>query len=205
MHTSAALTKMLDAVAADDPRIAAAIATVGYPAPRKRPADFGALLRIIIGQQVSVAAARTIAARVWALMDAHPSPTKIAALSDDDLRQVGLSRQKIRYARSLSEEVRSGRLSLSALAEKSDEAVIESLTTVKGVGRWSAEMFLIFSLGRQDVWPVGDLGVREGVGRLLKLDARPSPAQTREIGAAWKPHRSAMALFSWHYLHNAPV
>ncbi|MEL6346324.1 MAG: DNA-3-methyladenine glycosylase 2 family protein [Myxococcota bacterium] len=204
MDSPATLKGMVDAVAENDGRVRALVASVGYPAPRLRPAGFGALLRIILGQQVSVAAARTIAGRVWAMMDDAPSAAKLSTLPDPALRGAGLSRQKLAYARSLADALESGALNLDALSQMNDEAAIKALTAVKGLGRWSAEMYLMFSLQRPDIWPVGDLGVREGVRRVFRLETRPSPAETRTLGEGWRPHRSVMAMMMWRILNNAP-
>ncbi len=171
----------LDALAAIEPGIAAAIAATGYPDERIREPGYATLLRTIVGQQVSVAAA----ASVWNKQDF------------DALRACGLSRQKQGYARSLAELVVTGALPLDALPADDEEA-IAYLTQVKGIGRWSAEIYLLFAEGRTDIWPAGDLAVQEGVGRLLKLETRPSEKEIRVIAERWRPHRGAAAIFTWH-------
>ena len=197
----------LDALAATEPAFAAGIARAGYPDTRIRERGYATLLRTIVGQQVSVAAA----ASVWRKLEAVGDPTDphvVAALSDEALRACGFSRQKAGYARSLADEVTSGRLDLSALPEDDEEA-IAALVRVKGIGRWSAEIYLLFAEGRADVWPAGDLAVQIEVGRLLGHDARPSEKLTRELAEAWRPYRGAAAIFAWHHygagVEMAPV
>ena len=191
----------LDALAAIEPAFAAGLARAGYPGPRLSERGFATLLRTIVGQQVSVKAA----AAVWAKLDATvgdaSDPGRIAAASDEELRAAGLSRQKAGYARSLADEVMSGRLPLEALPED-DEQAIAALVRVKGIGRWSAEIYLLFAEGRSDIWPAGDLAVQIEVGRLLGLDARPSEKRVRDLAEAWRPHRGAAAIFAWHHYNS---
>ena len=197
-----ALRAGVDALAAIEPGFARGLARVGYPAPRIRETGYATLLRTIVGQQVSVHAANA----VWRKLEAAGDPTDpavIATLSDEALRACGFSRQKSGYARSLAEEVTSGRLDLAALPDD-DEAAIEQLIRVKGIGRWSAEIYLLFAEGRPDVWPAGDLAVQIEVGRLLGHDARPSEKQTRALAEAWRPHRGAAAIFAWHHYGAGP-
>ncbi len=196
---------LLDQVSVEDDRIAKALEKVGYPPERIRPKGLQTLLSAIIGQQVSVHAARAIQDRVFSLMDNNPTPAKILALPEEALKGAGLSRQKLIYVRSLAETINRGDLNLSKLDDASDEAAIKAITTVKGLGRWSAEMYLMFALGRPDVWPVDDLGVQEGVARMLSLKARPKPKVLSDIGARWSPARSAVALLAWHYYAKVPL
>lgn len=191
------LQASLDALAAIEPRFADAIAATGYPEARIRDPGYTTLLRTIVGQQVSVAAASSVWNKLEALLGEGCAPDKLIAQDFDALRACGLSRQKQGYARSLAELVISGELPLDALPEDDEEA-IAYLTKVKGIGRWSAEIYLLFAEGRVDIWPAGDLAVQEGVGRLLKLDARPSEKDIREIAEKWRPHRGAVAIFTWH-------
>ena len=125
----------------------------------------------------------------------------LLATSDETLRAVGLSRQKISYARSLADEVLSGRLPLEALPED-DEAAIAELTKIKGIGRWSAEIYLLFAEGRPDIWPAGDLAVQQACGRLYGLAERPNEVETRVLAEPWRPRRGAMAIFTWHVYGN---
>lgn len=191
------LQASLDALAAIEPRFADAIAATGYPEARIRDPGYTTLLRTIVGQQVSVAAASSVWNKLEALLGEGCAPDRLIAQDFDALRACGLSRQKQGYARSLAELVISGELPLDALPDDDEEA-IAYLTKVKGIGRWSAEIYLLFAEGRVDIWPAGDLAVQEGVGRLLKLDARPSEKDIREIAEKWRPHRGAAAIFTWH-------
>jgi DNA-3-methyladenine glycosylase II len=192
------LRASLDALAAGEPAIAAAIARAGYPPTRIRPRGYETLLRTIIGQQVSVAAAQSIWNKLAAQLGDLADPGTVGAASDEDLRAAGLSRQKAGYARSLAEEVTSGGLDLAALPAD-DEAAIAQLVRVKGIGRWSAEIYLLFAEGRPDIWPAGDLAVQIEVGRILGHAKRPSEKLTRELAEAWRPHRGAAAIFAWHH------
>lgn len=203
--TADRLKTLLDAVSERDVQIKKAVEAVGYPPPRERPSGFPTLLSAIVGQQVSVQAAAAILGRVVDLMDGDPAPEKIPHLSDDDLRGAGLSRQKVRYVRSLSDTVLAGKLDFSAISRLPDEEAIAAIIQVKGLGRWSAEMYMMFALGREDIWPVDDLGVQEGVARMLSLTERPKPKQLKDIGKGWKPARSVVALLAWHYYANVPL
>jgi DNA-3-methyladenine glycosylase II len=174
---------------------------------RGRPADaYGALLRAIVGQQLSVKAARTIYERFIALFDGRtPTPEELLEVHTDTLRAAGLSGAKAKYVRSLAERMISGDLELDRLDELSDERVTAALVAVKGLGQWTADMFLIFHLGRPDVLPVGDLGVRRAVERLYGLEALPSAAELEALGERWRPYRSLASLYLWASLDNAPV
>ncbi|MGE5723045.1 MAG: DNA-3-methyladenine glycosylase family protein [Sphingomonadales bacterium] len=200
--TAEQLAAGLDAVAASEPAIAAALARAGYPEPRIRETGYRTLLRTIVGQQVSVHAARAIWDRLDAAVGGAADPEKLLAVSDEDLRAVGLSRQKIAYARSLAELVTSGELDLHDLP-KDDEEAIARLVQVKGIGRWSAEIYLLFAEGRPDVWPAGDLAVQIEVGRILGLEERPKEKLVRELAEPWRPHRGAAAIFAWHHYKTA--
>ncbi len=192
------LRASLDALAAAEPAFAAALARAGYPAPRIREPGYATLLRTIVGQQVSVKAADAVWRKLEALVGDPTDPHAVAAASDEDLRACGFSRQKSGYARSLAEEVTSGRLDLHDLP-RDDEEAIAQLTRVKGIGRWSAEIYLLFAEGRADIWPAGDLAVQIELGRILGHDARPSEKLTRDLAEAWRPHRGALAIFAWHH------
>ncbi|WP_439540150.1 DNA-3-methyladenine glycosylase family protein [Sphingomonas sp.] len=196
--TAEQLRESLDAIAAREPLMAAAVARVGYPEPRIREPGYETLLRTIVGQQVSVAAAASIWTKLEAGVGDLTKPDIVAAAPDDALRAAGLSRQKASYARSLAEEVSSGRLDLGALPADDEEAIAQ-LVRVKGIGRWSAEIYLLFAEGRRDIWPAGDLAVQIEVGRIMGHDERPSEKLTREIAEAWRPHRGAAAILAWHH------
>ncbi|MDG2535139.1 DNA-3-methyladenine glycosylase 2 family protein [Sphingomonas sp. HITSZ_GF] len=199
--TADQLKVSLDALAAREPLIAAAIGRVGYPPPRIRDRGYATLLRTIIGQQVSVAAAQSIWNKMAAQLGDLEDPGTIDRVSDEDLRAAGLSRQKAAYARSLADEVTSGRLDFARLPAD-DEDAIAALTRIKGIGRWSAEVYLLFAEGRPDIWPAGDLAVQIEVGRILGHAERPSEKLTREVAEAWRPHRGAAAVFAWHHYNS---
>jgi len=191
----------LDAIAARAPGIARALAVAGYPEPRIRQRGATTLLRTIVGQQVSVAAAASVWAKLEALLGPECPPEVLLEAEFDALRACGLSRQKQGYARSLCELVVAGELDLHNLPAD-DEAAIAELVRIKGIGRWSAEIYLLFAEGRADIWPAGDLAVQVGLQKLLGLEARPSEAETRALAEAWRPHRGAAAIFTWHCYNN---
>ncbi len=202
--TNAQLREHLDAVAASDPVVAAAIERCGYPEERIRPTGYKTLLRTIVGQQVSVAAASSVWNKLEAELGEEMHAHELLARDFDTLRACGLSRQKQGYARSLCELVAGGELDIENLSADDEEAIAE-LTRIKGIGRWSAEIYLLFAEGRQDIWPAGDLAVQEAVGRLLEMPARPSEKETRALGERWQPYRGAMAIFTWHTYNNAAL
>ena len=174
---------------------------------RGRPLEpYGALVRSIVGQQLSTKAASTIYERVLALFGGKtPSPAELLAADPEEVRAAGLSRPKVSYLRSLAEHVESRELELDRLSELSDEEVSAQLTAVKGLGQWTADMFLIFHLGRPDVLPVGDLGVRRAVERAYELPELPDAARLTEIAEPWRPHRSLASLYLWRSLDNEPA
>jgi DNA-3-methyladenine glycosylase II len=192
------LTMALDALAEREPAFAAAVARVGYPEPRIRDRGYGTLLRTIVGQQVSVKAAQSIWNKLEAALGDLDDPQTIAAATPEGLREAGLSRQKSSYAKSLADEVTSGRLDLMNLPADDEEAIAQ-LVRIKGIGRWSAEIYLLFAEGRSDIWPAGDLAVQIEIGRLLGHDERPSEKLCRELAEPWRPHRGAAAIFAWHH------
>ena len=174
-------------------------------AARQHTNPFKALARAIVGQQLSAKAAATIFSRFEALYDAFPTPAQVLATPDERLRGVGLSSQKLGYVRDLCRRIEEGQLPLDVLERMEDEAIIEALTQVKGVGRWTAEMFLIFRLQRPDVLPVGDLGIVKAVQRAYKLRKAPSPDRLTRIGEAWRPYRSVACWYLWASLNNDPT
>ena len=174
-------------------------------AAAQRNDHFTALVRAIVGQQLSTKAAATIFARVIALMPGGiPTPVAVAALDDERLRAVGLSRQKTLYLRDLCDKISTGALDLVRIEHLHDEDVIAALTQVKGIGRWSAEMFLMFRLHRPDVLPVGDLGIVNAIRRAYGMRKTPTPDRIRKIGDAWKPYRSVACWYLWQSLDNEP-
>ena len=191
----------LDAVASNDKRVAGVLERVGYPEPRIRDTGYKTLLRTIVGQQVSVAAASSMWNKLETELGPDFKPTCILERDFDTLRACGLSRQKQGYARSLCELVAAGELDFDNLPADDEEA-IEEPTRIKGIGRWSAEIYLLFAEGRPDIWPAGDLAVQEGIKRLLELPERPKEKPTRELAEQWSPHRGAMAIFTWHFYAN---
>ncbi len=174
---------------------------------RGRPEDpYGALLRAIVGQQLSTKAAQTIYGRLLELFgDAVPTPRQLIEADPDAIRAAGLSRPKIAYLRDLAERVEDGELELERLAELPDQEVSAQLVAVKGLGQWTSDMFLIFHLGRPDVLPVGDLGIRRAVERLYGLKDIPGAEEVTRIAEPWRPYRSLACLYLWTSLDNAPA
>jgi DNA-3-methyladenine glycosylase II len=191
----------IDAIAAKEPAIAGALARTGYPEPRIRETGYRTLLRTIVGQQVSVAAAASMWRKLEAALGEDMPAEALLAAEFDALRACGLSRQKQGYARSLCELVVSGELDLENLPAD-DEAAIDQLVRIKGIGRWSAEIYLLFAEGRPDIWPAGDLAVQVGIGKILGLDERPSEKATRVLAEGWRPHRGSIAILTWHCYNN---
>ena len=199
--TGEQLREGIDAVALREPLVAAAVERVSYPEPRIRPTGYQTLLRAIVGQQVSVAAASSM----WAKLEAELGPdipaADLLARDFDTLRACGLSRQKQGYARSLCELVDAGSIDFDALPADDEQAIAE-LTQIKGIGRWTAEVYLLFAEGRPDIWPAGDLAVQAGIGKILGLEERPSEKATRALAEHWRPHRGAVAILTWHSYNN---
>lgn len=198
---------------AADPVMARLIDDLGGPLPlepdnRGRPEDvYGALVRSITGQQLSVKAARAIWNRLLERFGGRtPTPEQILADDPEALRAAcGFSRAKVAYLRSLAEHVLSGELELDRLAELPDAEVLRELTAVKGIGEWTGQMFLMFTLHRPDVLPTGDLGVRNAAMRAYGLDAPPAPADLEAIAGPWRPYRTRASLYLWRSLDNAPA
>jgi DNA-3-methyladenine glycosylase II len=197
VRTVDSINAAVDELARREKAFAQVLERHGRPEPRVSEPGATTLLRTIVGQQVSVAAARSMWAKIEAAYGAPPDLAEILKASDQELRLAGLSRQKAGYARSLAELVLSGELNLEHLPQDDEEA-IALLTRIKGIGRWSAEIYLLFAEGRTDVWPAGDLAVQVEIGKLLGLDGKPSEKQLRELAEAWRPHRGAVAVLAWH-------
>lgn len=203
-----------EALAATDPTMAALIERIGEidletrleRRAEERPGDaYGALLRAIVGQQLSTKAARTIYLRVLEIFGGEtPSPEQLLDASTEDLRGAGLSGRKVEYLRDLASHVLSGELELDRLDELSDERAIEEIVAVRGLGRWTAEMFLLFHLQRPDILSGGDLGIRKAIQIEYGLEEMPSPEEAERLGERWSPHRSLASLYLWESLHNAP-
>ena len=187
-----------------DPVLAALIRKHGACglAAAQRADHFSALVRAITGQQLSTKAASTIYARLVALMPGGVTPEALASLTDDQMRAVGMSRQKTAYFRDLASKALTGALPLNSLDDMSDDEVIAALTQVKGIGRWSAEMFLMFRLHRPDVLPVDDLGIVNAVKNVYRLRKRPTADRIRKIGEPWRPYRSVACWYLWRSLDN---
>jgi DNA-3-methyladenine glycosylase II len=204
VRTVDSINAAVDELARREKAFAEVLERHGRPEPRISEPGATTLLRTIVGQQVSVAAARSMWAKLEAGYGSPPNLEKILKASDEDLRLAGLSRQKAGYARSLAGLVLSGELDLDHLPADDEEA-IALLTRIKGIGRWSAEIYLLFAEGRTDVWPAGDLAVQVEIGKLLGLDGKPSEKQLRELAEAWRPHRGAVAVLAWHSYNSEVI
>jgi DNA-3-methyladenine glycosylase II len=202
VRTRDSIRTAVEALAAREPAFAGVVEKFGIPEPRHSDRGAQTLLRTIVGQQVSVAAARSMWAKLEAAFGSPPDLTKLLEATDEDLRAAGMSRQKAGYIRSLAQLVISGELELEALPED-DEQAIALLTKIKGIGRWSAEIYLLFAEGRPDVFPAGDLAVMIELGRLKGLPDKPSEKQLRELAEAWRPYRGAAAVLAWHSYNSA--
>lgn len=199
-----------EALRASDEKLAQIIESVGEPGLSFEPNAWRALSGAIMGQQISIHAARAIRARFAALGAAqgeelgYPLPSQVLEADEDTLRACGLSRGKVLSLRDLAAHIEDGRVDAQRFEAMDDEAIIAALIPVRGIGRWTAEMFLMFSLGRPDVWAVDDLGLRVAVARLYDLEARPDAKAMREIAAPWKPWRSLASWYLWRWLDIAP-
>jgi len=195
------LRPALEALAACDPDISRSYALCGLPPERGQPAGFAGLVRIVAAQQVSAASAKAIIGRLEAAL--RPcTPEGFLELDEGALRAIGLSRPKMRYCRALAEDLLAGRIDLDGLVALDDDTAIAQLMQAKGIGLWSAEVYLLFALRRPDVWPAGDLAVQVAVQRVKGLEARPGRAEMVELAEPWRPYRSAAARFMWHaYRH----
>ena len=202
---TARIKESLDALAGRHERIARALAQVGYPEERRRDHSFETLARIVVGQQVSVAAATSINKKLINALEGQLTATAVLDASEALLRSAGLSRQKVSYIQSLATAEATGALVLKSLPELSDEEAVAVITNIKGFGEWSAHMYLMFSLGRPDIWPVGDLAVREGFKRIQGLDERPSAGKLKPMGEDFRPYRSALAMLCWRFCTAEPL
>lgn len=196
--SAAQLQTCLDALAAEHRPVADALAAHGYPEPRLRPRGAGTMMRAIVAQQVSTKAA----ASIWKKLEAAcggdmDDLARVAATPFDVLRAAGLSGQKASYVHALAEAVATGRLDFNALPSDDEEA-IALLSSIKGIGRWSAEIYLLFAEGRADVFPAGDLALQVQLGRLLGEETRPTEKRARALAEPMRPHRGALSIFLWH-------
>jgi DNA-3-methyladenine glycosylase II len=195
----ASLRAAIDEVATRDPVLAGLVERVGYVRHRPRDPDgpFAALVRSIVFQQLAGRAAQAIYGRVRAAVGESLTPETLSAASDEALRSAGLSGNKLASLRDLSAKVLEGTVVLTRTSRRSDEELITRLTTVRGIGRWTAEMYLMFQLRRLDIWPVDDLGVRQGYGLAWKLDPAPTSRQLEPLGDRFRPYRSIVARYCW--------
>jgi DNA-3-methyladenine glycosylase II len=206
-----ATRKAIDALREADPVMERLIeehgALVRRDLKRERPGDaYGALLRSIVGQQLSTKAASTIYGRMLELFGGHaPTPKQLLKADPDKIRAAGLSRPKIAYLRDLAQHVEEGTLELERLPDLPDEEVAAQLTAIKGLGQWTADMFLMFHLGRPDVLPVGDQGIRRAIKVEYRLRKLPDPKRLEKIAKPWRPHRTLACLYLWSSLDNTPA
>jgi len=180
-----------------DPDIELLYERLGPPPSRREPPGFASLIRILTAQQVSLASASAIWTRLNQQIDV--TPAAVSAATDEDFKQAGFSRPKVRYARALAQHVLDGRLELDSLQNMDDEAVARALTAVPGIGRWTSDIYLLFCLGRLDIWPGGDLAIQEAVRALKNMDVRPREKDTHPIAEPWRPYRGAAAQLLWQY------
>jgi DNA-3-methyladenine glycosylase II len=204
VRTPESLKQSLNALAEREQAFARVLDTHGHPEPRASEPGVETLLRTIVGQQVSVAAARSMWNKLTAKFGQPVDLQKLLAASDEEMREAGMSRQKAGYLRSLAGLVLSGELDLAHLPEDDEEAIAE-LIKIKGIGRWSAEIYLLFAEGRHDIWPAGDLAVQIEIGKLMGLDGKPTEKQLRELAERWRPHRGAAAVLAWHSYNATPL
>lgn len=194
----------MKALALLDPDVEQALKDLGPPPPRHRSKGFETFLSTIVSQQISKEVAQVIMDRVIALMP-EITAKGLMSINDQALRDAGLSWRKVEYAKGLAEAINMGRFDVYGLEDLSDQEAIEEITSLKGFGRWSAEVYLMFSLKRQDVFPADDLALQVALGRLKGLAEKPTPKQARDLVEHWAPWRSVGALFLWHYYRGAPA
>ena len=202
VRTSKSIQSAVEALASREPAFAGVLEKHGVPEPRSSDRGVQTLLRTIVGQQVSVAAARSMWAKLEAAFGSPPELAKLLKATDEEMRAAGMSRQKAGYIRSLAGLVLSGELNLDDLPDDDEEA-IALLTKIKGIGRWSAEIYLLFAEGRADVFPAGDLAVMVELGRLMGLAEKPSEKRLRELAEPWRPYRGAAAVLAWHSYNSS--
>lgn len=196
------IKKGLDAIASVDKHVARVLEDIGYPKPRLRPAGFETFLETIVSQQISVKAAASILARVRSLLPVCDAAS-LLAVPTDGLRAAGLSQRKVEYLQGLARAIAEGEFSPDSLCDMDDESAIESIVRLRGFGRWSAEIYLMFSLGRPDIFPADDLILQVSLQKVKKLRARPTPKVARRKVEHWGPWRSVGSLFLWHHHHRS--
>jgi DNA-3-methyladenine glycosylase II len=203
--SASALAAGIDRLAALDADVAGALQRIGYPSPRQREPGFATLLRIMVAQQLSTRSAAAIWARVEQACLPLVTAESFLALDETAFRTIGFSRQKMAYGRALAEAVASGALDLEALATLPEEEALAAIAALRGFGRWSAEIYLLFALGRADIFPADDLGLQIGMQRLKGLDARPKRKAMESLAEPWRPLRGCGAIFLWHYYGSATL
>ena len=194
----------LDCIAGIDTELNLALQAIGYPKPRIRSQGFETLLSVIVGQQISTAAAAAVMGRVRELLP-RMEASELKKLPTESLRKAGLSGRKVEYAFGLADAIVDGSLDTVALESLDNEDAIRTITTLRGFGDWSAEIYLMFSLQRRDIFPANDLALQIALQRLKGLEQRPSEKQARLLIEHWSPWRSAGSLFLWHYYRGAPT
>ena len=199
-----AIRKGLSVIATKDSDVAQALTRISYPEPRIRPVGFEALLSIIVSQQISTGAARSIMDRVQALLPEISAPATLA-LPDGALRKAGLSGRKVEYVTGLARAIVAGQFDPVALAQQTDSQAIASICNLRGLGRWSAEVYLMFSLQRPDVFPAGDLALQRALQKLKGWDNRPNADETLTAVSHWMPWRTVGSLFLWHFYRGVPA
>jgi DNA-3-methyladenine glycosylase II len=195
----------IDRLAQVDADVARALERVGYPAPRDREPGFATLLRIMVAQQLSTKSAAAIWARLEAACGPAVTAARVLALDEAAFRTAGFSRQKMAYGRSLAEAVSGGVLDLDSLATMPEDDAIAAISALRGFGRWSAEIYLLFALGRADIFPGDDLGLQAGMQKLKRLEARPNRKAMDVLAEHWRPLRGCGAVFLWHYYGAATL
>jgi DNA-3-methyladenine glycosylase II len=201
----AVLIEGIDQLARVDQDVARALARVGYPAPRQQEPGFETLLRIMVAQQLSTRSAAAIWGRVEAACAPAVTAARFLALGEEAFRTIGFSRQKMAYGRALAEAVAGGALDLEALAKMPEEDAIAAISALHGFGRWSAEIYLLFALGRADIFPADDLGLQVGMQRLKRLEGRLNRKAMAVLAEPWRPLRGCGAIFLWHYYGSATL
>jgi DNA-3-methyladenine glycosylase II len=203
--SATALAAGIDRLAEVDADVARALARIGYPAPRQREPGFATMLRIMVAQQLSTRSA----AAIWGRVEQASLPLVTAgsflALGEDAFRTIGFSRQKMAYGRGLAEAIAGGALDLGALATLPEDEAVAAISALRGFGRWSAEVYLLFALGRADSFPADDLGLQIGMQRLKGLAERPGRKAMEALAEPWRPWRGCGAIFLWHYYGSATL
>ncbi|MEM7207686.1 MAG: DNA-3-methyladenine glycosylase 2 family protein [Pseudomonadota bacterium] len=198
------LCQHIDALAKKDKHVAAGLELVGYPEPRVRPQGIETFLSIVVGQQISTEAAAAIMRRVRKLLpEMHEEA--VLDLPDGALREAGLSNRKVEYVQGIATAIKQGDLQIDEFPSLDDDEVIRQITALRGFGRWSAEIYLMFSLQRQDVFAADDLALLIALQKLKRMRARPTPKKAREKIKHWAPYRTAGSVFLWHYYRGAPT